>query len=327
MKAGKLQVQQLKDIVFKNIKHQRPEVLMRGNIGEDCAVIDFDKYACVLSMDPITGASNNVGSLSVHISCNDIASNGVAPMAILLTILAPIGTKAEEIEEVMKDANNAAESLDVEIVGGHTEITDAVNKIVVTTTAIGRQIKEEMIFTKGAKVGDSILMTKSAGIEGTAILAYDLEEKLNKLVSSETIQKAKEFSKDVSVVKEGVLAGKYGVTSMHDVTEGGVLGALWELAEASQLGIVIYEDKIPVKIETKEICKALDINPLKLISSGVMLITVSQDKKNNLIKAFASYNLDITEVGKIIEKDRKIHTSDGIKELKSITEDELYKVI
>lgn len=327
MKAGKLQAQQLKNIVFKNIKHQRPEVLMRGNIGEDCAVIDFDKYACVVTMDPITGASSNIGSLSIHISCNDVASNGVAPMAILLTILAPPGTTEEEIEEIMKDANEAATSLDVEIVGGHTEVTDAVNKIVVTTTAIGRQLKEEMVFTKGAKIGDSVFMTKAAAIEGTAILAYDLEEKLRSLISQEILSRAKEFSKEISVVKEGVLAGKFGVTSMHDVTEGGVLGALWEMAEASSLGIEVYGDKIPVRFETAEICKVLNIDPLKLISSGVMLMTISQNKKEDLIKLFNSYNIQITEIGKIIETERKVIIDNVSREFVSNTEDELYKVI
>ncbi|QUH24820.1 AIR synthase family protein [Serpentinicella alkaliphila] len=327
MKAGKLQAQQLKDIVFKNIKHQRPEVLMRGNIGEDCAVIDFDKYACVVSMDPITGASNNVGSLSIHISCNDVASNGVAPLAILLTILAPPGTTEKEIADIIKDANQTAASLNVEIVGGHTEITDAVNKIVVTTTAIGRQLKEEMVFTKGAQIGDAVLMTKHAGIEGTSILAHDLEDRLIKLVSEEVINRGKAFSSEISVVKEGVLAGKLGVSSMHDVTEGGVLGALWELAEASGLGIEVYEDKIPIRLETIEICRALSIDPLKLISSGVMLMTISQEKKEDLIKVFHNYDINIREVGKILESERIVISNNMSKKFESNTEDELYKVI
>jgi len=327
MKAGKLQAHQLKNIVFNNIKHQRPEVLMRGNIGEDCAVLDFDKYACVISMDPITGASSNIGSLSIHISCNDVASNGVAPMAILLTILAPPGTTENEIDAIMKDANETAEQLNVEIVGGHTEITEAVNKIVVTTTAIGRQLKEEMIFTKGAKIGDAVLMTKSAGIEGTSILAHDLEHKLKDLVSAEILEKGKEFSKHISVVKEGVLAGKFGVTSMHDVTEGGVLGALWEIAEASGLGIEIYEENIPVRPETKEICDALSINPYKLISSGAMLMTISQDRKRDLINLFNNYEIPLSEIGKVLEKDRTIITRNGSKNFESNTDDELYKVL
>lgn len=327
MKVGKLEPQQLKNIVFSNIKHQRPEVLMRSGIGEDCAVIDFDKYACVVSMDPITGASHNIGSLGIHISCNDVASNGVAPMAILLTILAPPETTEEDIQTIMKNASEAAAALNVEIVGGHTEITEAVNRVIVTTTAIGKQLKEEMVFTKGAHLGDAVLMTKSAGIEGTSILAHDLEKRLREVLSQEIIDRGKAFSKDISVVQEGVVAGKFGVSSMHDATEGGVLGALWELVEASGHGIRIYEDKIPIQPETKEICRALSIDPLKLISSGVMLITVSQEKKEQLIQLFNSHNIRSSEIGEIVESERRIITKNGFKELEQNTEDELYKVI
>lgn len=327
MKIGKLPAEVLKEVIFSNIKHKREEVLVRPNIGEDCAVIDFGDYVSVMSTDPITGAAKDIGSLAVHISCNDIASNGVEPIGIMLTIMAPPNTSKEDLKYVMAEADKAAASINVEIIGGHTEITEAVNRMVISTTAIGRQLKGNLVVSKGAKLGDSVFMTKHAGLEGASIIATDLEEKLKEKISYHIIKNAQSFSKDISVVKEGLLAGKVGVNSMHDVTEGGIFGALWEIAEVSKLGIEVYEDKIKVREETKEICKVLSIDPMKLISSGVMVITVPQDKRDILINAFKEEGLEITEIGKIVEKDRKIIINDKIKNLDSPDVDELYKVI
>ncbi|AOY75829.1 AIR synthase family protein [Clostridium formicaceticum] len=327
MKVGKVPTEILEEVIFKNIQHKRPEVLVRPGIGEDCAVVDFGENVCVMSTDPITGAIKDIGSLSIHVTCNDIASNGVEPLGVMMTILAPVGTTKEDLNYVMQEANKAAASINVEIIGGHSEITDAVNRMVITTTAIGRQKKSDLVTSKGAKIGDSIIMTKHAGLEGTAILAADLEERLEKSISHEVIETAKGFAKKISVVKEGVLAGAVGVSSMHDVTEGGLLGALWELGEASDVGIEVYEEKIPVAPETLEICEVLSIDPFKLISSGVMIMAVSQDKENLLLETFEKNKIEAAVIGRIVEGE-KVILRGGIKKVLEAPEaDELYKVI
>lgn len=327
MEIGKIPTEILKEIVFNNITHKRKEVLVRPGIGEDCAVVDFGDNVCVMSTDPITGAVKDIGSLSIHISCNDVASNGVEPIGVMMTILAPVGTTKEDLDYVMKEANKAAASINVEIIGGHSEITNAVNRMVITTTAVGMQPKTQMITSQGAQVGDTVLMTKHAGLEGVSILAADLEEKLKEKVSITTIETAKAFAEDISVVKEGILLGRLGVNSMHDVTEGGILGALWELAEASNLGIEVYEDKIPLRKETIEICDTLSINPLRLISSGVMVMTVSEEKKEALLQTLKQQNIDIAEIGRITERNREILQNSSTTILQPPEVDELYRVI
>lgn len=325
MEIGKVPIEVLKEVIFSNIKHRRSEVLVRPGIGEDCAVVDFGKYVCVMSTDPITGAIKDIGSLAVHISCNDIASSGVEPLGIMLTIMAPPNTTKEDLGHVMAEANRAATSINVEIIGGHTEITDSVNRMIISTTAMGRQLKNKLILTKGAKVGDVVFMTKHAGLEGVSIIARDLEKQLKDKVSYNIIKTAQDFVKDISVVKEGVLAGKIGVHSMHDATEGGILGALWELAEASNLGIEVYEDNINIRQETIEISKLFSIDPMRLISSGVMVMTVSKDNKDLILKAFNKEGIDITEVGKITDKERIIIKDGEKRELLPPDVDELYK--
>lgn len=325
MKSGKLPSDVLQDKVFTAFKFKREEVLVRPKVGEDCSVMDFGEYACVVSTDPITGAASEVGRLAVHISCNDVAANGVEPLGLLMTIMAPEGTTVEDIQEIANQAAEQAASLNVEIIGGHTEITSAVNRVVVSTTAIGRAPKDEVVNSSGARIGDKIIMTKWAGLEGTAILAYDVAHRLEGKIDNEVMEGARSFMKYISVVKEGIIGGKNGASAMHDVTEGGILGALWEIAEASQVGMKVYRDKIPVRKETRMICEELSLDPLKLISSGCMIITCENSDK--MLKALRKEGVQAVEIGEIIEKDRVLVEENREVPIPPPESDELYKVI
>lgn len=327
MKVGKLDSELLEKIVFRHMKLHRDEVMVRPGIGEDCAVVDFGEYALVMSTDPITGAANEVGKLAVHINCNDIASNGIEPLGLMMTILAPENTTEKEIDKIMKQATSEAAKLNVEIIGGHTEITGAVNKIVISATAIGRQLKSAIVKKSGVEIGDKIIMTKTAGLEGTGIIAYDLEERLSSTFSREIIEKAQKMVEDISVVKEGIIGGEIGASSMHDVTEGGLLGAVWEICKASKVGCNIYRDKILIAKETKDICEFLNIDPLKLISSGTMLITINPDKEEKLIEELKKSGITSCVIGEITDKGKYLIENNSKYEIEPPQSDELYKVI
>ena len=144
MKIGKLTTSDLKDLVFKNIKNNNSIILSNGEIGNDCAAIEVGENIIYLSTDPITGSNNGLGKLAVNINCNDIATEGVLPTGLLLTILAPPSTTKLEISNIMKEAQEEAEKIGVSIIGGHTEITSAVNKIVLSATSIGIGLKKEL---------------------------------------------------------------------------------------------------------------------------------------------------------------------------------------
>ncbi len=328
MESGKIPNEVLNKIVLSKINTFRKDVILRPGIGEDCAAIDFGEYACVLSTDPITAAANDAGKLSVHISCNDIASCGVEPLGLMVTILCPVGTTEAELEKVMEQICITAAELNVEIIGGHTEVTPAVNRIVLSTTCVGKTIKNEIVSSTGAKPGDSVVITKSAGLEGAAIIANDFEHKLVDLINNDDLNLAKSFINSISVVKEGVLAGKFGATSMHDITEGGVLGAAWEVAEASGTGIIINKDNIPVESVTESICKVFDIDVLRLISSGCMLITCPDGE--GLVKLLEANNVKATIIGTVTENKVErllISKKDSIiKDIEPPKADELYKM-
>lgn len=323
MKEGKIPPELLKSLVFNNIKVKSKEVIMRPEIGEDCAAIDFGSHACVLSTDPITGAEKGAGTLAVHISCNDVATCGVRPVGIMVTILAPVTATEEDIKRVMEEAGAAAAALGVEIIGGHTEITSAVNRMVISTTAVGKVLKNKLVRTSGANSGDDVIMTKWAGLEGTSILAADREQQLAGKLSQEEIDSAKALIKHISVVEEGVAAGEFGASSMHDVTEGGILGAAWEVAESSSRGIEIFVDKIPVLPVTRKLCDIFNLDPYRLISSGSLLITAQNGKE--LVNILRGKGIPAAIIGRITEKERNIIMNGKTLPLMPPDVDELFK--
>lgn len=273
MKEGKLDFEDLRNIILNNKTIKRKEVKIRNDVGEDCSIIDFGEYEGIFSTDPITGASENVGKLAVHINCNDIASAGGEPIGILVTILAPTSSTLQEINEIMKEINEEAAKINVEIIGGHTEVTSAVNKMVISVTVIGKNLKGKSVKTAGAQLGDDIIVTKTLGLEGTYILINDHKARIEKILSKEEIEFGSNLINKLSVLREGKIGGEFGVNSMHDITEGGLLGGLFEVAMASNKGFKIFKEKIPMLDITKKVCEEFKIDPLRLISSGSMLIT------------------------------------------------------
>lgn len=327
MKIGKLPNDVLEKIVFKNIRNKRKEVLVRSGVGEDNAIMDFGKDLCVLSTDPITGTAKDIGYLAIHIACNDVASSGAEPIGVLMTIMAPENTTEDDIDTIMKEAGIASSELNVEIMGGHTEITDAVNRMVISTTVVGKLPKNELLNPKSTKVGDKVLMTKWTGIEGTSIIAKELEEELKDKVSNELLEEALGFGEMISVVKEGKICGDLGVKYMHDITEGGVLGAVWEAGKVIDKGIKIWKEDIPLKDSTKIISETLDINPYRLISSGSMLV-VAEDKKIDILeKELKEEGIQITVIGEVIEDGICIEKDEELKEVEPPSSDELYKAL
>lgn len=273
MRPGKVTAAQLRDRIFPHLG-RREDVLVHATVGQDCAILDFGPSVCVATCDPITAAGANVGRLAVHVACNDLATTGAEPVGLLLTLLLAEATADEDLDRIMGEAGEAARAVGVEIVGGHTEVTAGLPSTIVVTTAIGRAPKDGFVSAGGGRPGDALVLTKGAGIEGTAILAADLAERLRPALGDDGLARARAFIERISVVADGRIGARCGATAMHDVTEGGVLTGAWELADASKCGLHLDADAVPIAAETGAICDALEADPLALISSGAMLIAV-----------------------------------------------------
>lgn len=324
MKIGKLSNSMLEKIVINPINNhsvERKEVILKPSVGEDCAALELGENICLLSTDPITGAVEDIGKLAVNINTNDIASSGGESVGIMVTALLPPDITEEEISKIIEDLYSEAERVNVAILGGHTEITDAVNKPVLSCTVIGKT--KRLIPSGGAKIGDSVIMTKYAAMEGTAIFANDKADQL-KNVDSSIVEKSKKLSNDLSVIKESNVGTRLGAHAMHDVTEGGILGACWEIADCAGLGVKVYIESIPILEETRVICKELDVNPLRLISSGSMLIVC--DNEQEMMDELEREGIKASVIGKIIEKEKIVVNNGRIEKLEEPDADELYKV-
>ncbi len=325
MHPGKVPPELLTRLVYTHLGARRQEVLVRPRVGEDSAVIDFGDWAAVITCDPITGAGRRLGWYAVHVACNDLATTGAEPIALLLTLLLAEGTTEAGLEQIMRDAGDAAASLSVEIVGGHTEVTAGIDRTMAAVTVLGRARKGNVLSARGARAGDALLLTKGAAIEGTAILATDLGARLRGRVDEATLARAQRFIDSISVIPEGRIAAQAGARAMHDVTEGGVLTGAWELAEAAGIGVELWADDVPVHPDTQAICRALDVDPLALTSSGAMLIAARDT--NRVAPALEEAGIPVRQVGVMTPRERVVVRGGSRTPLVPPDRDELWRLL
>jgi hydrogenase expression/formation protein HypE len=330
MFPGKVPPEILKKIVFSHLGVLDPAVLLGPRLGEDASLIEIGDNVIVVSTDPITGSVEDVGWLVVHVNANDVATFGVAPRWFLVSIMLPNGSTPKELARIMEQIDEAAKSLNIAVIGGHSEITERIEEPLVVGFMMGIAQKDQYVTSKGAQEGDSLLMTKTLAIEGTAILATEGYSMLSKKLGIEVIKKARKLREQISVVKEGVTAFQTGyIHAMHDPTEGGLVGGIHELCDASEVGFEIYYDTIPISSQTKLICKALQINPLELISSGTMIMSCAPENAADVITVLKREGIETTSIGMLVSDPacRKMHINGTIIDLERPKTDALWSAL
>lgn len=329
--TGKLPQDILKRVVFERLGIHSERVLQGPCVGEDAAVIEMGDRVIVVATDPITGAVGNLGWLVVHINANDVASTGARPLWFLCVTLLPEGNDEALLEGIMEQIHAACLEIEVALVGGHTETTPGLDRPILIGFMMGEASKEDYVTTGGARPGDVVILTKGAGIEGTAVLAEDLAWVLEGKIEASVIQAAKQLVKRISVVPEAMRAVELGgVHSLHDPTEGGLLNGVWEMAEAAGVGVEIFESKISIAPETKAVCEALSVDPLKLMGSGALLIVLERRKVEKLLSLLSEIEVEASVIGEIKhpEEGRVLVKADGSRvELEAVDQDEVYRVL
>ncbi len=331
--AGKLPPKMLLRYVISRTGIQDPSVIIGPSIGEDAAIVDIgNNKVLVAHVDPITGAVEFLGWLAVHISCNDIAVRGVRPRWLLSVLYLPEEAGESLVDEITSQIDAAAKEVGVAVIGGHSEFVSGLNRPLISMTAIGITEKDKYVTTGGARVGDAVIMTKTVGIEGTAILSTDFREILLEMdVPQHVIQQGREFIKKVSVVKEALLLSEAGlVTSIHDPTEGGLLGGLAEIAYASKKTIHVHEENVEIAKETLIITSALRLDPMKLISSGTLVATIPCDRVKEAIEILKKAGIEARVIGYVSDKSDSlvmVYRRDGsIEKISDVyVEDELFR--
>jgi hydrogenase maturation factor len=325
MKTGKLNPAALRRLVLGQLGVRRDDVAVHAQLGEDAAAVTFGDEVCVLSSDPITGAGAGAGWYGVHVACNDIAAMGARPVGVLVTLLFPESAEEEDVRRTMEDVHRAAVELGIEVLGGHTEVAPGLQSPIVSTTAVGRARRDRLVTSSGARPGDALVLTKAAALEGTAILAADLAHALRGRLDPETIARAQALTRRLSVVPEGVLAPDLGATALHDPTEGGVLGALWELAEASGTGYEVSAEAVPILDETRQVCAIFGADPLRLISSGALLIACPDPER--MVAGLGERGIEATRIGQITERDRVLLSGGQRQAVGPVERDELWRIL
>ncbi len=313
---GKVPVEVLQKIVFRNLGVKRRDVILVPSIGVDVGIVKAGETALAVSTDPITGAEEWIGWLAVNVSANDVATCGAKPLWFISCMLLPEGSKEDLIKKICKQIDKAARQLDMAIIAGHCEITPGINHPIVVGCSMGIAEEGKYVASSGAKPGNKLILTKGAGIEGTAILASDRRSELLKAFDEAFLKRAERFFEKISVVKEALTAFETGgVTAMHDPTEGGVAGGIHELADAANVGFQIYEERILIPEETKKICAYFNIDPLQLISSGSLLIAAEKEKSEEILGNLSRNGVYASIIGETTKSEygRKMVTRSGEK--------------
>jgi hydrogenase expression/formation protein HypE len=331
LQVGKLPLDLLQSLLARYAQ-QDERLVVGAQIGEDAAVIDMGDRYLVAKSDPITFATGEIGWYVVHVNANDLATMGATPRWFLLTLLLPDSrTDRAMVEEIFGQVSEACQNLNVVLCGGHTEITYGLDRPIAIGLMLGEVDREDMVRTGGAQAGDHIILTKGIAIEGTAVLGIEAPDRLAPHVKDGMLERGRRFLKEpgISVMQDAQIAMRAGKPhAMHDPTEGGLATGLWELAHASDKGIIVERDRIHIFPETTAFCEVLDLDPLGLIASGALLIAAPADKSALMIRALNDQGINASVIGEVVDGPAavQIRTGERLESLAIFEQDELSRV-
>jgi len=308
--VGKPGPQLLKKLLA-GLPQRDPRVVIGPRIGEDAAILEVGDRYLVVTADPITFATEEIGWYAVHVNANDLAVRGARPLWFTMVLLLPEGRATEPMaEEIFAQVADACSDIGVTVIGGHTEVTADLGRPILIGGMLGEVAKDKLVTTAGARVGDVVILTKGIAVEGTAILAREKAEALKELGCDEALlERARGFLRrpGISVLKDALSAVETAkVHAMHDPTEGGLSSGLYELAEASQVGLRIVGERIPILPESARFCEALGLDPLGTIASGALLLTAPPEAAEQLLQRYRREGILAAAIGEVVEQEEGI---------------------
>jgi hydrogenase maturation factor len=278
-------------------------VLIGPRFGEDAAVVDIGAAELlVLKSDPVTYTEHEAGWYVVHVNANDIAVMGGRPRWFQPTIILPEGSESSAVLVIARDIDRAARALGIAVTGGHTEVSAAVRQPIVAGDMQGLVARDELTRSSGARPGDVLVMTKSAGIEGTSILALEYARVVRRLLGSEAQRRAANFHRrpGISIVADARIAVRFRASALHDPTEGGVAMGLVEMASGSRCRFEVDVDKIPVHPWTRRLCDHFGIRALGLLGSGALLAALPAARAAALQASFRRARIPAQVIGRAV---------------------------
>lgn len=300
--TGKLPAELLASLLKEHAGTDDPTVLVPPAPGHDAAVVRPGDDIIIKS-DPITFATSSPAEYLVAVNANDIACLGGVPRWLAVTALFPEGATAHDVDAVFAQLATACGRIDVSLIGGHTEVTPGIDRVLLSGTMIGLPGEHGTLRPGGARAGDDIYLTQAAGIEGTSIIASECPKKLLEGISEASLTVARNLLNDpgISIVHAAQTAQESGqISAMHDPTEGGVATAIHELADAAGIGFEVNVDQVPVWPVTRDLAERFQISPLGLLSSGALLFTAPQAAAADIASRFARTAIPVTKIGTMV---------------------------
>jgi hydrogenase expression/formation protein HypE len=279
-----------------------PDILLGAAFGEDVALTRVGSDILASHVDPIVGAVGDIGRLAVHVACNDIAASGIPPRWLLLLVLLPGESEEELLEEIMRDASRAAAEVGASIIGGHTGYSAGLSRPLVAVTALGTASGRKPVRTGGARAGDHVLVTKGIALEGTAILAKDFADVAVRLgLTEEELEQGRRLVDSISVVPEALELASCGISAMHDVTRGGLLETLLEIAYLSNVSIEVQLSRLSLPPVVSRFASAFEFDPLRMISSGTLAATIPPGRIDAVRNSLEKSKTAFAVVGRVAE--------------------------
>ena len=311
-KVGKIDLKVFKSFILKRLGNPDRTVIVPPLTGVDAGVVDLeDGRVLVIAEDPIFVVPGQplemFGWYTVHIGASDVAVMGVAPRYMTYSLLMPPGTPDRDLRTIVDSIHKEAKALGIAIVGGHTGYYPGLaSPLIGGITVFSVCGKDEFVTPAGARPGDDVLLTKGPAIEAVGILSVLREKELLEHYPKELVDKAKATCMQMTVVKDALVAMKAGgVTAMHDATEGGVIGGLFEIANASGVGMEVDESRFVYPEEVKMVAEALHFDAVAAIAEGTLLLTVRPTHSKRVIHALARKGIRCSVVGKVTKDKRR----------------------
>ncbi len=318
---GKIDRMVFEKIIYPKLGAADKHIILGPQHGVDAAVISIDdekEDVMVIAEDPTFGLPSLIdyfGWAIVHICASDVAVLGVPPKYLTISLLLPPGTEVNLLDKIWSQVHEECKKLNISIIGGHTGVYPGISyPLNGGCTVIGMGKRDQIKPPSNAKVGDKILLTKGPAVEAVGVLAVQAEQNLREVLGTKIVEKAKKHIFDMTVVEDALTSASFA-NAMHDATEGGVLNAVYEIAEASKVGCKIYEEKIVIPEEISAVCNYFQIDPLISISEGALILTCPPSNVSLIQEALNKKGIDSWEIGEIIKDQRVIVGKDGSKRI------------
>lgn len=326
MKIGNVSQTVIRRSILKQLKTKRKEAIIEPSVEEMCSGITVPNgYQTIFTNVTLYGNEKDIAMFAFAQALNDLYTRGASPIGVNLSILLPPYAYESRLKSMVEFAEKIAERQNIQILNVKAQVSPAITTAVITVVGVGMLEEGELIQSSMGKANQDIVMTKWIALEGTLRIVREKKEELEQRFVPTFMAQINLLEENLFADKELKLAKKYGVSAMHQITDGGILAALWNMAEASDIGVEIDLKKIPVKQETIEVCEYFQLNPYQMTSAGSTLLMTENGKE--LVELLLKNGIHAEVIGRTTAvKERVIFNQEEKRYIDRPAQDELLKI-